>query len=247
MFKRTLPAVITLLLIGKIQAQIVPNGSALSSAQQVQYLPHVFSGGALINYVRSWEPWKPVIVDSLVPIDSVPNVKMITGYVDGLGRVMETVTKQNSPNRKDLVAFKVFDDYGKESSQYLPYPSDSSTGYFITNPSLEQKTYYSSGSKNNNQYTGEQVYYGQTIFEPSPLGRPDTVMAPGNSWAGNKRGVRYQYLINAANDSVRIWTIADTIASTPTTSSTYSTGELYKTVTIDEHGKQVLEYKDKEG
>jgi hypothetical protein len=248
MFKRTIPAVTALLLmIGKTQAQIIPNGSTLSSAQQVQYMPHAYSGGALINYVRTWEPWKPISVDSLVVKDSVVNVKLTTAYVDGLGRVIETVSKQASPNHKDMVAFKVFDDFGKEALQYLPYVSDSINGYFKTNPALQQQTYYSTSSKNGNQYANEQVYYGQTIFETSPLGRPDTVMAPGNSWAGSGRGVRYQYLLNKVTDSVRIWTITDSIGSTPATSATYDSGQLYKTVTIDEHDKQVIEYKDKQG
>src|SRR6266496_1964271 len=150
-----------LLLLKTTIAQIVPNTNTVSAAQEVKNLPHSFYGAAKINWVRTWEPWKPITVDSLVPIDSIPNVKMNTAYVDGLGRVIETVGKQNSPNRKDLLSFKVLDDYGRETLQYLSYPSDSSSGYFFTNPSVAQKTYYSTSSKNNNQYRGEEVYYGQ--------------------------------------------------------------------------------------
>jgi hypothetical protein len=72
-------------------------------------------------------------------------------------------------------------------------------------------------------------------------------MAPGNSWAGNSRGISYQYLTNTINDSVRIWNIDDAIGSIPQTTLTYQPGELFKNITIDEQNNQVVEYKDKAG
>ncbi|WP_165760275.1 hypothetical protein, partial [Niastella populi] len=52
-----------------------------------------------------------------------------------------------------------------------------------------------------------------------------------------------------ANDAVRIWNVGATSNGfgTYTTSATYPAGVLYKHVTVDEHGKQVIEFKDKEG
>lgn len=226
---------------------IIPDGSTVPAAQLVLPMPGVYSGTAKINYVRTWEPWKPISDPALVPLQTVADVKMTTAYIDGLGRPIQSVTKQISPTGKDQVAYTVFDAYGRPALQYLPYISTGTDGSFKTNPFLEQQTYYSTPSLNNNQFIGEQVYYGQTIFEPSPLGRPDTVMAPGNSWAGSRRGTRNQYYTNAVSDSVRIWIIADAAGSTPTTTTTYGAGQLLKSIGFDEHGKQVVEYKDKDG
>jgi RHS repeat-associated protein len=248
-FKTGVTLFLCAVIFSKSQAQVIPNGASTPSAQQVQNIPAAYSATAQINWVRTWKPWKPMTDETLVPSQTVADVKQTTAYVDGLGRPVQTVTKQISPLQKDMVAYVTLDAYGRETIKYLPYVSTATDGYFKTNPFQEQQTYYSTGSLNNNQYAGEQVYYSQTILEASPLGRPDTVMAPGNSWAGSKRGVRTQYMINTVTDSVRIWAVSDNAGTfgTYSTYTSFSAGQLYKTITTDEHGKQVVEYKDKEG
>lgn len=74
-------------------------------------------------------------------------------------------------------------------------------------------------------------------------------MAAGNSWVGNNRGVEAKYWLNTADDIVRIWRVMDNAGAfgTYSTSAAYAAGELYKNLTVDEHGKQVVEFKDKEG
>jgi RHS repeat-associated protein len=227
-------------------AQVIPNNSSVPVAQQVLNIPPALNAGAKINYVRTYEPWKAISDMTQVSQQTVTDVKQTTAYVDGLGRAIQTVTKQISPLQKDMVAYATFDDYGREVLKYLPYISSGTDGYLKTNPFLEQQIYYSTPSLNNNQYTGEQVYYNQTIPEASPLNRPDTIMAPGNSWAGSKRGTRYQYLVNTT-DIVMYWTITDAPGSIPVTNASYNAGELYKNVVVDEHNKQTIEYKDKQG
>jgi RHS repeat-associated protein len=230
----------------KAHTQVIPNGSGVPTVSDVPALPQANLGGR-INYVRTWELWKPVTDASQVSQQSVADAKVTTAYIDGQGRVVQTVSKQISPAGKDMVAYKQFDLWGRESVQPLSYTSTETNGDFKADPYGGQQYYYSTGSVNNNQYGGEQIYFGRTSFELSPLGRPDTVMAPGNSWAGSNRGVRYFYQVNTISDSVRNWTIADAAGSTPSTSTTYNEGELYKTIIIDEDGKQTIEYKDKQG
>ncbi|MEQ1676747.1 MAG: DUF6443 domain-containing protein, partial [Chitinophagaceae bacterium] len=226
--------------------QVVPTGGGVPGVNNVPPLEPANLGGK-INYVRTWQPWKPIADATQVPLQTIADVKVVTAYVDGQGRVMQTVSKQTSPAGKDLVNYKQFDKYGRETIQPLPYTSVATDGEFKTNPYTEQQYYYSTGAVNNNQYAGEQIYFGRTAFEASPLGRPDSVMAPGNSWAGSNRGIRYQYLLNTTADSVRLWTVADASNSTPLTTTLYGEGQLSKTVVIDEQGNQSAEYKDKEG
>ena len=228
-------------------SQIMPTNSSYPQAPYLVHMPAAYNSGAKINYVRTYEPWKPISDPDQVPIQTVADVKVTTVFVDGLGRPIQTVKKQFTPLQKDMVSYRVFDDFGRESLRYLPYSSPATDGYFKTNPFLEQKDYYSTASLNNSQYGGELVYYERTAYESSPLNRPDTVMAPGNSWSGSNRGTMTKYQLNSALDAVRVWTIGDAAGSLPSTSSTYPAGKLYKTQVIDENGKRMIEYKDMEG
>ncbi|RFM25793.1 RHS repeat-associated core domain-containing protein [Deminuibacter soli] len=64
-----------------------------------------------------------------------------------------------------------------------------------------------------------------------------------------------QYLVNTATDNVQLWDIDftdilygndNTNINVPYTTGIYSSGQLYKNVTTDEHGKQVIAYSDME-
>ncbi|MBK7289138.1 MAG: hypothetical protein IPI78_02195 [Chitinophagaceae bacterium] len=111
---------------------------------------------------------------------------------------------------------------------------------------------------NKNMFADESFYYAKTIFEASPLNRVLESFAPGNSWVGSagesseaaRRGVKMKYWINTVTDSVRIWNVTDGSSGTfgsYTSTAIYPAGELYKNATLDEHNKQVIEFKDKEG
>ena len=237
---------LTVLYYHPIKAQIIPNGQGVPAVNYVPPLEQANLGGR-INYVRTWEPWKPITDAGSVSVQSIADVKVNTVYMDGQGRLAQTVSKQASPGGNDLVAYKQFDRYGRETVQPLPYISFTTDGSFKSNPYAAQQYYYSTGAVNNNQYAGEQIYFGRTALETSPLLRPDTVMAPGNSWAGSLKGVRYFYQVNTETDAVRIWTLGDAAGSVPATAGVYPEGRLYKNIVIDEDGKQVIEYKDLKG
>jgi RHS repeat-associated protein len=208
------------------------------------------SAGMKINYVRTREAIAPINTAGTFDTANYLRVKEASQYIDGLGRPMQTVVKQGSPALKDIVSPVVYDAFGRESYKYLPYVSAESNGSFKLDPLTAQTTFMAS------QYSGESIYYSQTLYEASPLNRIVKSMAPGNSWADTAHGIKMQYLINDNDDSVRIWTIAnDTLLYTgadsgrniPVTASIYPAGQLYETHTTDEQGMQVVEYKDKNG
>src|SRR6202042_513539 len=58
------------------------------------------------------------------------------------------------------------------------------------------------------------------------------------------RGVGAQAVVNQASDSVRLWTIAYPVGSIPTTTATYAAGSLFKSISTDEAGNQVITYSD---
>jgi RHS repeat-associated protein len=231
--------------------------------------PSQYGSGTTVNYVRVWDAVKPYAsVSDVVHADrTTKEVRQTTQYVDGLGRPIQAVVKKGSmatgSSQFDLVSATVYDALGREQLKYLPYASSSATdGGFKTNPFNEQVTFYNSqltGQTNETNVGGNSLNwaYGQQKFEASPLNRVEESFAPGTSWVGtnaetnpdNRRSVKLKYFINTSLDSVRIWNVTDVSNAfgTYASSAFYGAGQLYKTITEDEHNKQVIEFKDKEG
>src|SRR5206468_4251581 len=115
-------------------------------------------------------------------------VKQTTTYFDGLGRPIQAVFKQGSfetstSANADIVSTAVYDQYGREVYNYLPFAANNTggntsvtDGLFKLNPFQEQVSFY------NTQLAGQSGEanvgpsslnwaYGQTIFEQSPLSR----------------------------------------------------------------------------
>ncbi|PZR28663.1 MAG: hypothetical protein DI535_05870 [Citrobacter freundii] len=232
-----------------------------SDAQQPATLPPSYPVGLPVNYVRSWNAVKPETNAANITTASQPaDHRMMTQYVDGLGRPLQTVLKQASMNTyggtavtADLVNPAVYDEYGREVVKYLPFAAVGTDGMLKTNPFQQQVAFY------NGQLSGQagETYvgtnglnwaYNQSVLEASPLSRPLEVFAPGGGWVGTtsqaiesaRRSVKTKYYLNTSTDQVVIWE-----GNIP--SGFYNPGELYKTVAVDEHGKQVIEFKDKLG
>ncbi|MFZ1527278.1 MAG: DUF6443 domain-containing protein [Ferruginibacter sp.] len=234
-----------------------------------QQTPPAAYGAIPVSYVRTWDATAPETNPNTLSGRLLKDVKQATQYVDGLGRPLQTVAKQASlitgGTPTDMVSPVVYDQFGLEKYKYLPFVANNTgtntsitDGGFKTNPFQQQATFYADPNgviKNQ----GETYYYSQTNFEASPMRRPQESFAPGNSWVGtqaqaletNRRSVKAKYWTNTATDAVRIWNVTDnaTIGNWGTYSSpgAYNAGELYKNVTADEHNKQVIEFKDKEG
>ena len=216
----------------------------------------------LVNYVRERDAMGR-ITDTLVFASAgYVDVKKTTQFVDGLGRPLQTVQQQITPgsNPVDMVTPVVYDPFGREVYKYMPYVASTgniSDGGIKQDPFTDQKNFYQNIYPTQQPaYTGEQVYYGQTNFEASPLNRVLQTMAPGNSWAGSGNGISQQYLVSTSADSVEVWTISsdtltysnnDITTNIPVGAGYYSAGQLYKNVTIDEQGHAVVEYKDMDG
>ena len=200
----------------------------------------ISAGTPDMNFVVTRSISKAGVPDSATALGltSSYDFQQVTQFTDGIGRPVQTVAMQETPLQNDLVAFNVYDNFGREAIKNMPYAATSSNGAF--KPTAQNDQY----SFNTAMFPSEQYYYSATSFETSPLERPLATYAPGISWEGSGRGKSVQYLFNQTNDSVHIWSIAYPIGSIPTTTTTYPSGSLYKTVTTDEAGLQTVEYKD---
>lgn len=261
--------VLLLLCSSLCPAQIKPDPAKtqVPSGTATVVLPASYAAGVLVNYIRAWQPQQPSTDETWVSSTArtVDEVNVTTQYFDGLGRPLQTVSWQTSPGKQDMVTPIVYDAFGREQYKFLPYTSLTASasgkqGQFKINAFTEQSTFFTTTYPSEQPaYTNERFFYGKINFEASPLNRVTENFAPGNSWAGSEGGTAVkksstQYLVNTSSDAVRLWkidfntTIADN-TNIPYSNSTdiYNAGELYKTVSIDEAGNAVVEYKDKEG
>jgi RHS repeat-associated protein len=194
------------------------------------------------NYVRARTLLKPQVTEEgmVYALTNSQDVTQVTEYFDGLGRLVQKVGKQQGAGTtaKDMVQPVAYDRYGREVYKYLPYEASTTDGNFKNDPLTEQQSF------NAIQFPGEANFFTQTMFESSPLNRAQKILPPGTNWSGAARGITQQYGINTAADSVRIWNISST--GTYSSTTMYPAARLFKTVAIDEHGKQVVDYKDKE-
>jgi RHS repeat-associated protein len=226
-------------------------GLCLTAANaQVAPIPANYPASIKVSYIRNWDAVAPGLDAATIGTQPATAAKQVTAYFDGLGRPLQTVVKQGSQatgsTATDMVNTNLYDALGREPLKYLPFAASTGDGNFKLDPFAQQATCMQA------QYgtQGETYYYGKTEFEASPLSRPVKNMEPGNSWVGAGRGVQGKYWYNTAADAVRIFTVTDGAAGTFGTYATngiYDASELTKTVSIDEHGKQVIEFKDREG
>lgn len=234
----------------KGSAQIKPNNTTQPPTPSITLLPKPAAyntGGAnvIVNYVRTREAIAPITSEAAFSTANYLQVKQATQFADGLGRPIQTVLKDayyNGTSTQDMVSPSVYDEFGRETVKYMPYLSSQNNGDFKLDPFTEQKSF------NQGVYATENVFYGQSELEASLLSRTLKTMSPGNSWAGSGRGISVDYDINDANEVVK-WNI-DAVTNKPyviTGNNFYPTEELYRTVTTDEQGNKMVEYKDKEG
>lgn len=214
-----------------------PNGSSKVAETSTQPTISI-DGFDKVSYVRSFDFYKALTSDVTLSSEiSSGNILQTTQYVDGLGRPIQTVARRALPGNKDMVQFSVYDEYGRVIYQPLPFQSNYDDGRLHLTPSSQQSSFL------NGHYTDEDIFYGLTEFENSPLNRVTKQMAPGNSWAGSGVGVASDWRTNSAGDAVRIWTSA----TTPSSSNTYSVGELMVSITTDEESNKMKEFTDKLG
>ncbi|WP_316810334.1 DUF6443 domain-containing protein [Pedobacter heparinus] len=168
-------------------------------------------------------------------------VNQAVQYFDGLGRPVQNVTTQGSPESRDIIQPYAYDVFGRESIKYLPYTdSEGVAGSFRSNAlkgsvgyaNSAQKSFY---SLSGHGYKDMNTPYSVTVFEASPLDRITEEGFSGDAWQpipGSNTGhtMKTEHLTNAANE-VKLWTVNNGSAS----SGTYLSGKLHKTILKDEN------------
>jgi RHS repeat-associated protein len=204
------------------------------------------------NYVHQSTIKKPGIttqaqVDAL---SSTADRLQQVGYVDGLGRPIQTVTIKGSQGTKDIVVPIEYDNYGREIKKFLPYVDDGTTYGSLRTAAVTSQAWYYNAANTASDAPKDINPYSQTLLEFSPLNRLREKGAAGATWQpGSGHTMKTMNLLNTVADGVRIWNVTDVINDwgTYNTPAAYLPGTLHKDITIDEQGKQIIEFKDKEG
>ncbi len=246
---------------------------ALFVSAQPATLPATYPSGMKPGFVRAWDATAPETNAATLPTKGLREVKQTTVYYDGAGRTFQTVVKKGSlisnGSPLDAISSAVYDDAGREQYKYLSFASTASdgtqnNGLLKLNPFQQQVAFYNTqltgqSGETNVAPNNQNWAYGQIKFEESPLNRNEEVFAAGSSWVGtyaqaleaNRRSVKSKYWNNTVTDAVRIWTVTEPASvgsfGSYSSSAAYAAGILFKTVMVDEYGKQVIEFKDKAG
>ena len=195
------------------------------------------------NYIRTFDVQMPGITIGGLDNSTDPTVAIQTvQYFDGLGRLLQTVQKGISPQKKDIITPKVYNEAGLDETNYLSYSDGDVSGGFRSDFTTELPDFYDGIFDDQN---GKAPVY----YERSPLHRMLKQGAPGDSWqldAGDHY-VSIFYLSNNTSDAkltAKLWKVS---GSTCVYSNNYTANQLYVTKTIDESGAESYEFKDKLG
>ncbi|MBD1363800.1 hypothetical protein IDJ77_08250 [Mucilaginibacter sp. ZT4R22] len=171
-------------------------------------------------------------------------------YVDGLGRIIQTIGVQASPLGNDVIQPVVYDNLGRQPVSYLPYAGQSGDvkASYRTNALTAQATFYNQTTqyiiaKDANPYT-------QSVFENSPLQRVLKSGMVGNGFqpvggtgTQHYKTVSYRPNISTTDGNILLWNPDGTY----TVSSYYADNSLAVTDGIDEDGAETLSFNDLTG
>lgn len=158
-------------------------------------------------------------------------VQTEVSYFDGLGKEKQTILVFGAPDKRDLVTKSVYDKMNRPFKNYLPVALPSRNGKIQTDSS----DYYNSA----NVEIPTPSAWVETIHDGSPLGRVKEQKAPGVS-----TGVLKAYKVAGDNVIKRYWiNSSDSLEQT----THYTSGELNYVETLDEDGKKIEEFTDRNG
>ncbi len=211
------------------------------------------------NYVATTTMLTPVSDETQIANLTATGRDMTVQFFDGLGRPIQQVSVEASPTRKHVVQPLVYDDYGREVRKYLPYATDNCT-IFQTDPLGEIGMNYTASAQYDFYQTTPGIAhdvapFAQSVLEASPLSRLLKQGAPGVSWQPDLNPTvitdhvtRMRYETNVSNE-VRALSFSQTDKLVPLAYSKgyYESGELLKSVTVDEDGNEVREFTNLRG
>ena len=162
-------------------------------------------------------------------------------YYDGLGRSIQTVNRQYSPNIKDFVLPVVYDAYGRQDTAFLPYASTGNSGDYNDSFREDQDAFY----HNSLRVSHSDYPFNVNEFDDSPLNRVMKQGISGYSWQLDNNPLNYGYRSNTIFDQVKLLKYSSGGGCICNGADDYNAGSLYVKEMTDENGTVTREYTDK--
>lgn len=205
----------------------------------------VWSQSPQNNYVKIYKALQARTGD-LSTVNNKNQVAESITYYDGLGRDVQSISRQGSPLGNDIVSFSIYDSYGKKTKSYLPYVPTQITGAPVSNPVTAQSTFYQAMFGT----TDGPKAFSETQVERSELSRPLEQGAPGAAWQlDTDHTIKKEYRTNVAEEVMNLSYNSTTneVLIMPGAASYYDAKSLQCNKTTDEGNGETLEFVDKEG
>jgi len=194
------------------------------------------------NYVQSKTYLEPVTTSS----SDARQINTVQ-YFDGLGRPKQIVNVKASPLGRDIVTPISYDDFGRQTRDYLPVPqlSTSNGAIYSQTPGLVA---FPVGDPTN-VYVNERAF-SEKIIENSPLDRIQQQIQVGTDWS--TKPVKFDYEANTNADYVRKYETSTTWVEGRTQTTVqllqyFLPNQLYKNTVTDEDGNKTIEFKNGKG
>lgn len=190
-------------------------------------------------------------------------------YFDELGRPIQTVITQGSPDKKDVVQPIVYDMYGRENRKYLPVVPNETKGWYKSGIIDSNGDFVGAALNFYNNGDGDKIAddakpFAEAIYERSPLNRIIKQGSPGEEWqpdgtlnyTSTDHTIKSDFEFNSSADQVLKWTytapagsllLGMVNAGTAASPVYHNALTLYKTKLKDEHNNEIIEFKDKQG
>ena len=230
-------------------AENMPIDSDLGPQPQNIGRPLTDTNAHTINYVRSFVAREADLIEAQLSINApASQVQLSTKFLDGLGRPVQLVIKQESPTGKDIVHPITYDDLGRTEKEYLSFTqvaNGNDAGAYHYNDLQKQYDFYHVDNSIDG-IANTDFPYTHNGYEASLLKRMVSQAAPGENWAmGSGHELEYGYRSNntATDGNIPIWSIGS--GNLPTITGFFTEEELYVQTTKNEAKNEALEFIDK--
>lgn len=197
------------------------------------------------NFIKKTTPINPVTTEAaLSALGNGSKVESIS-YIDGLGRTLQDVLIKGSPIGNDIVQPYYYDQYGRQSIQFLPYVATVGSGTYKDNAYSAQPAFYNTQTK-----VAKSPYpYSESVFDGSPLNNVIENSAPDTDWKlGNGHTTKVSTSSNIDNDILMFYKTATGDFNLDAAHGYYYSGnQLTASKVTDAQGNYSYIYTDKQG
>jgi len=160
-------------------------------------------------------------------------------YFDSWGKPVQTIDVKATPLERDMVTQIGYDQYGRQTINYLLVPqTGTQNGAIYTSPLANASAVY-----------GSEKISSEKILESSPLDRIQQQIQVGTAWSA--KPVRFDYDANKDGEVTKYTVTTSWLNGrtnyTLTNSGTYSVNSLAKNTIINEDDNVSIEFKNKKG